>query len=436
MANPPTVVTSRRRQHELLRSWTGWPLTSVLIDPAEVAQVRDSGWSGTHHRDPETGERIVGTVAGLGFGVDDSWHNPAEVIAWSELEAIARAVPDEVREQLVEFRARWRQHQSAYPRFTASAAAVGCGPIVAGDPLTARQEAYAREHEAFEASGVLRAWEQQRAELDAERLDLHGRAMGLSAGSEAGDLLELLADQHLDQQLDRDTKPVDSAAAGSTGAEIRACVEDEHGHVASTDVPDDEAEFFTVYEPDRDGLPQAVSDHPTRGTTQRALEDRQSAAKGQAAEPLPDDQVREQVSRLRKGKPTRINGVPVQKTGTYGRDRRPVFLIGSPVAGGPHVSVVGDKIVLSALRRQQLEMEEYNELPVAGKDAYDEARIRREALYHRQAMRAAHEAIVPGDQDASSARPALLPPPPSTSGSAAAAARSMGIAPHPRGVGR
>ena len=130
MASSPTVVTSRRRQHELLRSWTGWPLTSVLIAPAEVAQVRDAGWSGTHHRDPETGERIVGTADGLGFGVDDSWHNPVEVIPWSELEAIARAVPEDVREQLVEFRARWRQHQSAYPRFTASAAAVGCGPTM------------------------------------------------------------------------------------------------------------------------------------------------------------------------------------------------------------------------------------------------------------------------------------------------------------------
>jgi len=311
MATPSTVVTSRRRQHELLRSWTGWPLTSILIDPTEVARVREAGWSGTHHRDPETGERIVGTADGLEFGVDDAWHNPAEVIPWSELEEIARAVPDEVREQLVEFRARWRRHQSAYPRFTVTAAAVGCGPIIAGEPLTARQEAYAREQEAFEASGVQRAWEQQRAELDAERLELHGQAMGLSAGSEAGDLLELLADQH--------TKPVDSAAAG-TGAEIRACVEDEHGHVTSTDVPDDEAEFFTVYEPDRDGLPQAVSDHPPRGTAQRALEDRQGAAKRQEADPLPDDQVREQVSRLRKGKPTRINDVPVQKTGAYGRD--------------------------------------------------------------------------------------------------------------------
>ncbi len=92
MASPPTVVTSRRRQHELLRWWTGWPLTSILIDPTEVAQVREGGWSGTLDRDPETGERIVGTADGLGFGVDDSWHNPVEMIPWSELEAVARAV--------------------------------------------------------------------------------------------------------------------------------------------------------------------------------------------------------------------------------------------------------------------------------------------------------------------------------------------------------
>lgn len=187
--------------------------------------------------------------------------------------------------------------------------------------------------------------------------------MGLSAGSEAGDLLELLGAE----QLDRDTYPVDSAVAGTTGAEVRGCVEDEHGHVTSTDVPDDEAEFFTVFEPDSDGLPQAVSDHLTRGTAQRALEDLQSAAKGQEADPVPGDQVREQVSRLRKGKPTRINDVPVQKTGTCGRDRRPVFLIGSPVAGGPYVSVVGDKIVPSSMRRQQQEMEEYDELPRPGR---------------------------------------------------------------------
>ena len=53
MASQPTIVTGRRRQHELLRSWSGWPLTSILIDPAEVAHAREAGWSGTHHLDPE-----------------------------------------------------------------------------------------------------------------------------------------------------------------------------------------------------------------------------------------------------------------------------------------------------------------------------------------------------------------------------------------------
>jgi hypothetical protein len=50
-------------------------LTSILIDPTKVARVREAGWLGAHHRDPETWARIVGTADGLGFGVDDSWHN-------------------------------------------------------------------------------------------------------------------------------------------------------------------------------------------------------------------------------------------------------------------------------------------------------------------------------------------------------------------------
>ena len=203
MASQPTIVTGRRRQHELLRSWSGWALTSILIDPAEVAHARDAGWSGTHHHDPETGERIVGAAGGLGFGVDGGWHNPVEVIPWTEVEAIARAVPDEVRQQLVEFRARWRDHQAAYPRFVASADAIACGPIVPGQPLTPRQEAYVREHEAFEASGALPAWEQRRAVLDTERLGLHARALSVDADSEAGDLFELLDDQKVDGSAEK-----------------------------------------------------------------------------------------------------------------------------------------------------------------------------------------------------------------------------------------
>lgn len=213
MASQPTIVTGRRRQHELLRSWSGWALTSILIDPAEVAHAREAGWSGTNHHDPETRERIVGAARGLGFGVDGGWHNPVEVIPWTEVEAIARAVPDEVRQQLVEFRARWRDHQVAYPRFVASADAIGCGPIVPGQPLTPRQEAYVREHEAFEASGVLPAWEQKRAFLDAERLGLHSRALSVHADSEAGDLLELLDDQKVDGSAEK----LGTAAAAASG---------------------------------------------------------------------------------------------------------------------------------------------------------------------------------------------------------------------------
>jgi hypothetical protein len=36
MAGQPTVVTGRRREHEVLRSWSGWSLTSIRIDLAEI----------------------------------------------------------------------------------------------------------------------------------------------------------------------------------------------------------------------------------------------------------------------------------------------------------------------------------------------------------------------------------------------------------------
>jgi len=53
MESHPSIVLGRRRQHELLRSWSGRPLALILIDP--------------------------------------------EVIPWAEVEAIARAVPDDCR---------------------------------------------------------------------------------------------------------------------------------------------------------------------------------------------------------------------------------------------------------------------------------------------------------------------------------------------------
>lgn len=203
MSAQPALVTSRRRQHELLRSWPTWALTSILRDPGEVARVRESGWSGTHHRDPVSGERVVGTPEGLGFGVDESWHNPREVIGWSDVEAIAGTVPAEVREPLVEFRERMGEHHKAFPRFSASAEAIGCGPIVEGQPLTARQEAYVRELEAFEASGIEAAWQEKKAALDAERLTLHDRALAAGLDRGPADLLELLEDQRPEQTTPR-----------------------------------------------------------------------------------------------------------------------------------------------------------------------------------------------------------------------------------------
>jgi hypothetical protein len=135
-----------------------------------------------------------------------------------------------------------------------------------------------------------------------------------------------------------------------------------------------------------------------REAAQRAREARQ-VVESDATDDLSDDQIRDQLSRLRKGRSARINGVRVQKTGTYGRDRRPVFLIGDPIAGGRYLSVIGDKIVPSELRRHLKEMAEYCGLPEVGKPAYDEARLSRDAVYHGEALRAAIEAAaLPAEQ--------------------------------------
>lgn len=223
MTTQPAVVTSRRRQCELLRSWSTWAMTSILLDAAEIARVRESGWAGTHHHDPETGMRIVGTTdgVGLGFGVRESWDYPVEVIPWSEIEAIAKEVPAEVREQLVGLQDRLRAHRRTYPRFAASADAVGCGRIVEGQPLTPRQEAYVRELDAFDASRVLPAWEEKYAALDVERLELHERAFAAVLDQEPADLLDLLEDQH--------PSPRTAEAAGNTNraqVESTTCASD------------------------------------------------------------------------------------------------------------------------------------------------------------------------------------------------------------------
>jgi hypothetical protein len=128
--------------------------------------------------------------------------------------------------------------------------------------------------------------------------------------------------------------------------------------------------------------------------------------------------------------------VRVQKTGTYGRDRCPVFLIGDPIAGGPYTSLISEKIVPSELRRHQTEVAEYSELSEAGQAVYDEARLSCAADYHRQAMRTAREATAPAESPSSPGRPALRPPSPSTIPAERAGCSRSAIAPYARGVGR
>jgi len=89
-----------------------------------------------------------------------------------------------MREDLVAFRERWRDHHRTYPRFVASADAVGCGPVGPGRPLTPRQEAYWRELDAWNASGVLPglAGAQGQARRRAAEVARAGAAAGLRRG--------------------------------------------------------------------------------------------------------------------------------------------------------------------------------------------------------------------------------------------------------------
>ena len=67
-----------------------------------------------------------------------------------------------------------------------------------------------REHEAFEASGVLPAWEQERAVLDAERLGLHAGRMGLSTPTRRPATSSSCSD---DQKVDGSAEKLGTAAA-------------------------------------------------------------------------------------------------------------------------------------------------------------------------------------------------------------------------------
>lgn len=187
----PTIVTSRRRQRDLLAMWSHWSLTRILLDPATVQQVRESGWSGTHHRDDATGSQIAATEEGLGFGLDGNWRNPAEVIPWAQLTELAEEVPADERAALAEFMGRWSEHQQAYPQFRTTSPAPSC----AEDVRPNWREIYDRELAAFEVSGVQPAWHAKTAALEAERSAVMAAALAPAPDAPAADLLDLLLEE-------------------------------------------------------------------------------------------------------------------------------------------------------------------------------------------------------------------------------------------------
>jgi hypothetical protein len=62
------------------------------------------GFSATHQHDGGRGLRSVGCSDGLGFGVDESGPDPTEVVAWSDIRAIAETVQTETRAELISLR--------------------------------------------------------------------------------------------------------------------------------------------------------------------------------------------------------------------------------------------------------------------------------------------------------------------------------------------
>jgi hypothetical protein len=184
---------SERRQQQLLRSYGTHTLDAIFTDPdAGVSEARAGMWGSSHHRMHDGSVmRLQTGPDGIGFGGD--WSEPEELLTWSQVKKLARSIPEDLRQEILDLRRRWNKHQSIYPRFTASAAAAGCGPFPRSGPLTERQAKYAEELEAWEASGVLPSWEAKKAVIEQERSRLHDRALPLAASDEPVDLLELLA---------------------------------------------------------------------------------------------------------------------------------------------------------------------------------------------------------------------------------------------------
>lgn len=178
-----------RRQQRLLRSYGSHTLDAILIDPVQgISEATASCRDTTDHRiGDEPASRKESRSDGIAFGGE--WGNPAELLTWTQVQRLAQSTPADLREEIRDLRLRWRQHSGAYRRFTASAAAVGCGPCPEFGPLTQRQAGYAEELPAWEASGVGAEW---RATIAKERSLLHARVFPLACSDEPVDLLELL----------------------------------------------------------------------------------------------------------------------------------------------------------------------------------------------------------------------------------------------------
>lgn len=195
----PGKPLSEWRQHQLLRSYGPHALDAILIDPVVgIPEAKSSARGSSHHYiGDEPPCRMQTRTDGIGFGGE--WDQPAELLTWVQVKRLAKNIPDDLCEEIRQLRRRWNHHHSAFPRFAASPAAVGCGPFPKVGPLTQRQTRYAEELAEWESSGLEEAWAAEKSEIEAERERLHDLALPLSVNNEAVDLLELLDEVSADQ---------------------------------------------------------------------------------------------------------------------------------------------------------------------------------------------------------------------------------------------
>lgn len=203
---------TERRQQQLLRSYGTHDLDAILIDPdVGISEARASCRGSSHHYiGDEPPCRMQTRSDGIGFGGD--WENPAELLTWAQVKRLAQHIPNELRDEIRDLRMRWNRHQAAYPRFTASAAAAGCGPFPKVGPLTERQTRYAEEMAEWQSTGLEQAWAVEKSVIESERARLHDLAFPLTVGNEPVDLLELLDQVSGEQPLRPAIAPPEVAA--------------------------------------------------------------------------------------------------------------------------------------------------------------------------------------------------------------------------------